>query len=438
MNDRIACRLIASLLLLVPGSLVAGEDPPAVPGGSEPLTLSRAVELALARSPDLAVARAEAEEAGASARLASAGFRPEAFATTSPGYSTGLPVAVAGQVPALFGLAVRTSLYDPERSAGALTSRAAAAGRQAGLSRAAAAEVRVVVAAYGRSTADTALLESARASLEAREAIFRRASALRAEGRSTDLEVENAGVEVARAKQKLLDRSLSRDFDALELRRLLDWPASVPVRLADDPLVALPGPPPSGNLETVRASDPELLALDRQIESLSRAAEIAGRSFRPVIAAEAQYLRLPRYNHLEQYFVRFQADDLSAAVTISVPLWTGGRTADAAAAARARLERARAARRVRERDVELAVSLAEGELTRAGGGIGVAGSAEAAAREALRIARALAREGRGEADGVERAQVALVSAQEELANASQTLLAARLKLLELRGELAPR
>ena len=435
MNDRIFRGLLSCLLLFllppVPGALARSDGPP---GAVEPLTLRRAVELALARSPELAAARAGADEAGASAGLAAAGFRPEAFASTTPGYSTGLPVAVAGQVPAIFGVSVRTSLYDPARREGALAARAVLAGRQADLSRAAAATIRAVVAAYGRNTAGAALSEAARGDLEAREAIFRRAAALRAEGRLTDLDVENAGLEVARAKQKLLDRTLSRDFDALELRRLLDWPAGAPLALTDDPLAALPGLPPSGNLEAARASDPEIVALTREIESLARAAEIAGRSFRPVIAAEAQYLRLASYNHFDQYFVRFKPDDFAAAVTISVPLWTSGRTAQAAAAARARLARAEALLKARERDVELTVTLAEADGTRADGQIAVARSAEAAAREAVRIARELAAEGRGGTNDVERAQIALGAAQEQAGNAGQALLAARLRLLELRGE----
>ena len=308
------------------------------------------------------------------------------------------------------------------------------AGREADLSRAAAATIRAVVAAYGRNAAGAALSGVARGELEAREAIFHRASALRAEGRLTDLDVENAGLEVARAKQKLLDRSLSLDFDALELRRLLDWPAGVPLVLTDDPLAALPVPPPSGNLEAARASDPETAALTREIEALARAAEIAGRSFRPVIAAEAQYLRLASYNHFDQYFVRFKPDDFAAGVTISVPLWTSGRTAQAAAAARARLARAEALRKVRERDVELAVTLAEADWTRADGQIAVARSAEAAAREAVRIARELAAEGRGGLNDLEGAQIALGAAREQVGNAGQALLAARLRLLELRGD----
>src|SRR5437588_6624558 len=64
-----------------------------------PLTLRRAAERALARAPEIAVARAQVDEASAGVRAAKAAFGPQAFATTTPGYSNGLPVAVAGRVP---------------------------------------------------------------------------------------------------------------------------------------------------------------------------------------------------------------------------------------------------------------------------------------------------------------------------------------------------
>ena len=68
-----------------------------------PIDLGQAIARALERSPEIGVARADADEAHASARLADAAFQPEAFVTTTPGYSSGLPIQVAGQVPSLAG-----------------------------------------------------------------------------------------------------------------------------------------------------------------------------------------------------------------------------------------------------------------------------------------------------------------------------------------------
>jgi len=84
----------------------------------EPATeLRQAAERALARAPQIAVSRAEEAETGAEARLARDASHPEAWLTTTPGYSSGLPVAVAGRAPAVAGVEIRQSLYDPARLA---------------------------------------------------------------------------------------------------------------------------------------------------------------------------------------------------------------------------------------------------------------------------------------------------------------------------------
>ena len=423
----------ACFLLIGPGGeSAAGEEAAAA---RPPVTLRTAIAAALAQSPEAAVARANADEAAASARLAEAGFRPEAYARSTPGYSTGLPVLVAGQVPAVFGVALRSALYDPSRRTSALGARASAAGREAAADRVAEQTARAVVLAYGRNWASSALIEAARHGVEAREAIFRRAVGLRSEGRATDLDVQAAGLEVARAKQRLLDRTVQTDLDQFELKRLLDWPAGEPLFLAEDPLIAFPAPRASENLAAARARDPEVRAIDREIEALDRAARIQGRLFQPVVQAEAQYLRLASFNNFDQYFVKFKPDNFSVAVSISVPLWTGGRTAEASAAARARLARAEASHRARAREIELEVLRSEGELARAGARHAVAMSGTGYATERLRVARALAAEGRAEANEVDLAEFALGLAREDEMSAEQGVLAARVALAALRGDL---
>jgi outer membrane protein TolC len=278
-------------------------------------------------------------------------------------------------------------------------------------------------------------LESARRKLESREARERRVSALRREGRRTDLDVETAGLDVARAQQKLLDQTAAADLDALELKRLIDWPAAVPLVIAEDPLTGLPAAAAGDNLAAARAADPQLRSFDRQLPDLRRAAALQQKSWLPIVEAEAQYLRLVSYNNFDQYFVKFKPNDFAIGVSVAVPLWTGGRLVHATTAARARVEHAEAARRGRERDLEIEVRRAEAELTVAGARHALARRASNVAAEALRVARALAAEGRGEPDDVDVREIAAAEARDDLAQATQGVLAARLKLLELRGEL---
>jgi len=428
MSDR--ARLVVLALALTSAPLAAQTSPP--PPG--PLTLTAALERARARSPEATIARSEAEEARANARLAGAAFRPEAYLTTTPGYSSGLPVLVAGQVPSIFGLALRATLYDPSTRAVELSTAADSDAREAALARSEAAVERAVTTAYARVVSDRRRTEAARRALAGREAIFRRTSALKSEGRATELEVSRAELDVLRAKQRLLDRNLGADLDTLELERLVDWPAGSPLELSDDPLAAVAPPPPSNNLDVVRTADPEVRALDKQIDELGRAAKIRSRLFQPSVVAEAQYLRLAKYNNYDQYFVKFQENDFQVAVAVSVPLWTGGRHGDEGLAAKARLDRVEAQRRARERDLELVVRRAETELVRTSASAAVARSAEAWAGESLRVAKALAEEGRGNPSDVDVAEIAAADAAEDAANAADAELAARLTLRELRGQ----
>ena len=425
-------RTLALLLFpaLAPVSPASGQ---AAPAG--PLTLRRAAERALARAPEAASARAQAAEADADARAAAATFAPRAFATTTPGISSGLPVAVAGRVPSVFGVEVHQTLYDPARRAEALAARVRAEAFEAASSRSGASTARALVLSYGRNWSDRRQIENARKDLEAREAVLRRVAALAREGRRTDLETERAALDVARAKQALANREADWDLDRLELAWLTDSPRGEPIQAAEDPLAALPEPLPGDHLAAARTADPELAAFDRQISALETAARFQKRTWLPTIEAEGQYMRLSNYNNFDQYFVKFKANDWALGISVVVPLWTGGRLQHGQTAADARVEKVRADRRGRERDLELAVRRAESDLARARAEFQLSSRALAAAREGLRVAQSLAAEGRGDADGVDRNEIAVSKAEDEAAEAAQGLLAARARLLELRGEL---
>ncbi len=400
-----------------------------------PLTLKRAAELALAHAPETASARAAAAESASRARAAAAGFAPQAFATTTPGYSSGLPVAVAGRVPAVFGVELHQTLYDPARRAEALEAQAGAEGLAGASVLSSSSTARALLLSYSRNWEGRRRIENARRDLEAREMILRRVMALAREGRKTDLEVEQAGLEVARAKQTLGDRQAEQDLDRMELAWLIGSPRSEMLEIAEDPLAALPEPARSDNLAAARAADPQLAALDRQTDVLERAAYLQKHAWLPIVQAEGQYMRLSNYNNFDQYFVKFKSNDWAIGVSVAVPLWTSGRLGHGQAAAQSRLEKTRADRRARERDLELAIRRAEADLAHAQGELRLATRALALARDALRVAQALAGEGRGEPDAVERGEIAAAKAEDDLGQASQGLAAARAKLLELRGEL---
>lgn len=421
------------LVTIVAFSLAA--DAPAQMPPPPAITLRQAAELALARAPDLAAAQATARERAASARLAGDELRPQAWLMTTPGYAHGLPVAIAGSVPAVAGVAWRTILYDRATRVEVLQREAesrAAAGRS---ERTRIEVVRDVLIAFSHCWEDDRIVTAVRQRQEAAEQILEHTLVRQAAGRCTELEVEQARLNLARARMHALDLETERDLDRLELSHLTGVPATQLSVPPDDPLGALPDVPHENDIEAAQAADPELSAATRSIALLSTAADLAAATAGPVVQAEAQYARLSRANHYDSFYRRFVADDWSVGISVVLPLWSGGRHGDAAARAAASLERMQNERRSRASALEMQTRRAVWSADRTRAGASLAREATVVAQEALRIAHARAKEGRGDTDEVEHREIGLADAKEEEVRSEASCFAARVELLALRGDL---
>jgi len=423
--------------------------PPAPPGAAvpaaPPLTLRHAAELALGNAPEVAAAAAAWQGDQAGARLASDFFRPAAEASSTPGVGRGLPVAVAGHVPAVVGVDLRQSLYNTEQRAQGLQARARSASTQAAWERARVQVAREIADLYARCWTGQQLLAGADRRLAAYQAMTGRSAALHAEARATDLDLAQARLREAKARLRRLEIAAARDADLWELRRRLGLPAEAPVALPEDPLAETPEPArgelgsgnlQSGALEAARAADPDLAAAARSIELLERAIQLR-RGFLAQITldADAQYSRLSRANGIDQFYVKFREDDWSVAVAVTVPLWSGGRLRDAAAQAAAALDRQKQQQRAREEQLEIDVHRAAAALDQALAAADLARQSAAVAEEDLRIAEALAAEGRADPDALDSRQAALADAREDEIKSTASVLNARVQLLAVRGEL---
>ncbi|HVT59197.1 MAG TPA: TolC family protein [Thermoanaerobaculia bacterium] len=398
------------------------------------LTLDRAIELALGRAPELAAALAQLAGAEASIRLAEDELHPEAFASTTPGYARGLPVAVAGQVPALAGVEIRQSLYDPVRRSAAIETRAGALATRASAEKIRLQTARAVAELYGRCWSNDMQAGAAGHREMALGRAVARAAALRGEGRITELELEQARLREARGKLHRLELESARELDCWELRQRTGWPAEAPLQLAPDPLAGLPEPGAAGDLESARGSDPDLRSDTQAVELLERAARLRGGRTSPlVIQAQAQYSRLWRY--YDKFYRRFKDDDWSVAISVALPLWTGGRLRDGVARTEADLARLGEQRVAREAELTAQVRRAQAAVAQAQAAASLARQAGALAEEELRVARAQVAEGRIDPAEIDAREASLAEAEEETVRATAGVLASRVQLLALRGEL---
>jgi outer membrane protein len=428
MNSRCVSRF-AILLVLASGAALAQT------AGPESLTLRKAAELALERAPELAAARAASEVGRSSANLARDVFHPNAWITTTPGYTHGLPGVVAGRVPSVIGVEVRQLIYDPDRRADALSAEATAASIDAELGQACRATLERLVTAYARAFMDEGVIAAAQRRYDAAEAIARREAALLSEGRVTELDAERARLQSARARQKVLNAESDRDLDMLELKRLIGWPGSSPLRLAGDPDAILPELSAAENLAAARAADPVLTSLTREVQLLGQSAHLESKRWMPILEASATYQRLGKFNNYDQYYLTFTPDSVAIGVSILFPLWTGGRFEDGRDRARARLDRAEAQLQARETEVELAVRRAESMVARSLAEKSLSLRSQGLASQDRDARAQLAREGRSDLSDLDEREMALADADTEAAQANLDSLLERVRLLSLRGEL---
>ena len=399
------------------------------------LTVARAVALAVESAPEVSIARAASSAAASSVLEASSPRRPQAYLLTTPGYSTGLPLSVAGEVPAAVGARVAMTLYDPFGRGDELAAAAQAAVAEGAVAAARVEAARRAAGACARLSADEARVAAASKGLEARETMASRVRALAREGRATDIDVERAALEAARSRQRLLAAESDRDLDRYELARLTGLPAGAIPAIVDDPADAIPDPDAGDTAERALARDPKLHALSQEADDLSRSARLLSQRFKPAVNAEARYAFVPRGFGYEKYYLNFQENVASIGVSVVLPVLTGGREAAQAAKARARVEQVEAERRLREDELSREARTAEARLERARLEVGIARRAVALGDAGVSQARALNREGRGGADSVEQGLLELSDAEDRLAAAEREDAEARLAVHVLRGDL---
>ena len=385
------------------------------------ISLQDAITKAIAHSPELHALEAGVTEAKAMATLGDA-FRSAASIATTPGYATGLPTAVLGQVPAIATVETHRLLYDASARAEQIGTASQVDATMSRLETRKREIAQSVAELYARVAADQVQVASGEKRVAAYETIATRTDALRKEGRARDLDVERASLQAANARRVALQTRNRLELDQLRLDRMVGESVEVDSGAAASQA--------ADGLRARRSTeDPELKSLDARIAGLQNALGLQRRFFQPSVAAQAQYMRL--FDRYRRYYLNFKPDDFVIGATITLPI--GGNRAATAARIQAQLQQLVSQRDLRRSEVEIALREAELDLAQADAEGDLAGRARAIAAEGLRVAEELAKEGRGEANDVPLAQIALADAEGEVANTNAHRTTARARQLILGG-----
>ncbi len=327
--NRIGLRtwLLALALCVAPAAWLAAQSPPVY------LTLRRTIQLALQNSPDLAAARVQVNVTENQARLDHSNFLPDFSTGTGMAYTNGFPLGT----PTVFGLSYGETIFNPP-----LRGQFRADQARSREQRLAVDQVRddIIV----RSASDYLELLQVRSSLgwlrKERESAQKVLDVVQQRvGAGLELPIEITKAELSRAK-------IEQQYVQLEDRE---------AALEDD-LCLLTGLPPGQTLDLAQETLPPpldqplaqlvSLALERDPAVGQAEQELAARrhllrgergGYWPSLALVGQFSVFSRTNNYQEFYRKFERNNLSLGVRVNVPIFRAS-TAAAVALARSQFQ----------------------------------------------------------------------------------------------------
>jgi len=422
--------------------LVAQPPPPPAPPPT--LTPAEAVRRALAHYPEAGVARAEARAAGLVLEEAEAALRPRLDLTASvvqfeepmiviPIHQLDFQHLPEFDETLIQGdLRLEHTLYDGGGARGSIAAaeaRAGAAGaRTEGVEQAVAART---LQAYLRVLGLDAVLAAADRRIEAVTAESRRVGELLEVGRAPEVDLFRAEAALAAARADRVRVSTALETAERDLARLVGADPSETAARSLQP-VALAGParepPPREELEARVEETPAVAGARDALAAAEAAAEVARGTRRPRLALVGD---VKEYGSSAGHF----ETEWNAGLQVAVPVFRGGalsaRAAQAEAARDAAAERLRLARLEAHRDLDRALaSLAEARAR-----VEALTEAVTQYQEVVRVEALRLEAGAGvQADYLD-AEAALLDARAALVEAGNGVIAARVEIARVTGEL---
>ena len=321
---------------------------------TERLTLKQTVALALQRSREVSLANLQYDFARRQAAVRRSEFLPNLYAGSGAAYTNGFPLLAGGGAPALFSLSYNQTLFDP------------LAGSDIRVAEQTAEQQRLAV----QDTKDAVVVRAASSYLDLAK-VRRELDLMRRErdsaqkildftrqrmeaGYELPIEVTKARLTAARVEQRIAQLEDQDDALAEQLRTMLAYPPDVPIEVATEDL-------PAGADQSVEVWEAQALQSNvalKQAESERQASleHLKGEKgdYWPTISVIGQYNVLAKFNNYDQFFNKFQRNNVIAGVDVKIPIFAS-RTSAAVASARANVSATEMALQNKRSEVSLDV-----------------------------------------------------------------------------------
>lgn len=266
-------------------------------------------------------------------------------------------------------------------------------------------------------------IKAARSRVELAQALYDQAADLQRRGVGTGIDTLRANVELQNEKQKLLEAETSEKVAVYGLIRLLNVNPQTTVEFTDAlSFYQTPQTSPSEILQTAYTSRPDMLALEARAKALESEKQAVSESRYPTLrfSGNWDYAGTSISNGIPTY---------QYAVSVDVPVWTGGRIRAENITANLDLQKIAQQRDDLRNQIAMEVHTAAANLASARQQVDVANLGVSLARQ--EVSQARDRFAAGVANNIE-----VVTAQDALARANDNQVAALYQYNQARADLA--
>lgn len=322
------------------------------PSGSV-LGLSEVVRLALAHSPDLALARVRYTVAKNTAGVDRANFLPNLYTGSGAAYTNGFPQTPGGSAPAVFEMSYTQALFDPQGRGELHADEQLAKNQEIEYQNARETVIVRAATSYLELADVQRSLELLQSEQSSAQQILELTQQREAAGLELPVTVTEDQLEVAKIAQRIVQYQDREQALTEQLQDMTGLPADRPLQVSSEETLASEFSEPASNLVTdvvdhsagLREAENYRIARQQLLKG-------AKASYWPKIDLIGEYSVLSKINNYQEFFAKFQRNNVNVGVQVTIPIFAAKTSADVALAKsnfdQAGLELAAAKRDVRQ------------------------------------------------------------------------------------------
>jgi len=317
--------VLAGLALCFPTIAAKAQEP-------ERLTLKSAVALAQQNSRELALARVQYTVAQNVARVDRAEFRPNLYTGSGAAYSNGFPQTPGGAAPAVFEMSYTQAMFNPPLRGQLKAAEDRAENQRLELERTRDAVIVRAATDYLELAKVRHALELLRSERVSAQKILEVTRERAAAGLELPIELTRGELNLARTERRIIQFESRDQILTEQLRDLTGVPSDKPLEVSPEDLPEGPEQP-AGELIDMALSNSSVIK-EAENERSARQHILKGErgGYWPTLDLIGQYSVLSKINNYDQFFKKFQRNNVNVGIQVRIPIFSARTSANVALA----------------------------------------------------------------------------------------------------------